>query len=204
MKRSVLYAAAMMAVTGVMMWHNPMISHAEPVQEEAVQISEVLLVPSEEEVLAQSGPDAEIQKALAEAKAAEEAAAQAAEEAEAEQNARQSLVDYALQFVGGAYKAGGSDPHTGADGSGFVKYVMQYGAGISMNRSSTSQSTQGQAIDASQMQPGDLIFYGNGSRINHVAMYIGDGQIVHASTYKTGIKTSEWDYRDPVKIITMF
>ena len=72
MKRSVLYAAAMMAVTGVMMWHNPMISHAEPVQEEAVQISEVLLVPSEEEVLAQSGPDAEIQKALAEAKAAEE------------------------------------------------------------------------------------------------------------------------------------
>ena len=151
-----------------------------------------------------SGPDAEIQKALAEAKAAEEAAAQAAEEAEAEQNARQSLVDYALQFVGGAYKAGGSDPHTGADCSGFVKYVMQYGAGISMNRSSTSQSTQGQAIDASQMQPGDLIFYGNGSRINHVAMYIGDGQIVHASTYKTGIKTSEWDYRDPVKIITMF
>ena len=137
MKRSVLYAAAMMAVTGVMMWHNPMISHAEPVQEEAVQISEVLLVPSEEEVLAQSGPDAEIQKALAEAKAAEEAAAQAAEEAEAEQNARQSLVDYALQFVGGAYKAGGSDPHTGADCSGFVKYVMQYGAGISMNRSST-------------------------------------------------------------------
>ena len=73
-----------------------------------------------------------------------------------------------------------------------------------MNRSSTSQSTQGQAIDSSEMQPGDLIFYGNGSRINHVAMYIGDGQIVHASTYKTGIKTSEWDYRDPVKIITMF
>ena len=59
MKRSVLYAAVM-AVTGVMMWHNPMISHAEPVQEEAVQISEVLLVPSEEEVLAQNGPDAEV------------------------------------------------------------------------------------------------------------------------------------------------
>lgn len=199
MKRSVLYAAVM-AVTGVMMWHNPMISHAEPVQEEAVQISEVLLVPSEEEVLAQNGPDAEVQKAIAE----EKAAIQAAEEEEAEQNARQSLVDYALQFVGGAYKAGGNDPHTGADCSGFVKYVMQYGAGISMNRSSTSQSTQGQAIDSSEMQPGDLIFYGNGSRINHVAMYIGDGQIVHASTYKTGIKTSEWDYRDPVKIITMF
>lgn len=203
MKRSVLYAAVM-AVTGVMMWHNPMISHAEPVQEEAVQISEVLLVPLEEEVLAQNGPDAEVQKAIAEEKAAEEAAIQAAEEEEAEQNARQSLVDYALQFVGGAYKAGGNDPHTGADCSGFVKYVMQYGAGISMNRSSTSQSTQGQAIDSSEMQPGDLIFYGNGSRINHVAMYIGDGQIVHASTYKTGIKTSEWDYRDPVKIITMF
>ena len=177
MKRSVLYAAVM-AVTGVMMWHNPMISHAEPVQEEAVQISEVLLVPSEEEVLAQNGPDAEVQKAIAEEKAAEEAAIQAAEEEEAEQNARQSLVDYALQFVGGAYKAGGNDPHTGADCSGFVKYVMQYGAGISMNRSSTSQSTQGQAIDSSEMQPGDLIFYGNGSRINHVAMYIGASCII--------------------------
>ena len=50
------------------------------------------------------------------------------------------------------------------------------------------------------MQPGDLLFYGNGRRVNHVAMYIGDGQIVHASTAKTGIKISRWNYRTPVRI----
>ena len=86
----------------------------------------------------------------------------------------------------------------------FVKYVMENGAGISMNRSSSSQSTQGTPVSASQMQPGDLIFYGNGSRINHVAPYIGNGQIVHASTYKTGIKISNWNYRTPVKITSVF
>ena len=206
MNQSVLYTAAMMAVTGVMMWSQPMMAHAEPevAEEEVVQISEVLVVETEDDILAQSGPDLEIQQAIAEEKAAEEEAARIQEEADAEQETRQNLVDYALQFVGGKYKAGGNDPHTGADCSGFVKYVMQYGAGISMNRSSSSQSTQGQAIDSSEMQPGDLIFYGNGSKVNHVAMYIGDGQVVHASSRKTGIKTSEWDYRDPVKIITMF
>ena len=75
---------------------------------------------------------------------------------------REQLVNYALQFVGGRYKFGGSDPHTGVDCSGFTKYVMQHGAGVSLNRSSTSQSKQGTAISADQMQPGDLIFYGSG------------------------------------------
>ena len=59
---------------------------------------------------------------------------------------REQLVNYALQFVGGRYKFGGSDPHTGVDCSGFTKYVMQHGAGVSLNRSSTSQSKQGTAI----------------------------------------------------------
>lgn len=113
---------------------------------------------------------------------------------------RQQLVDYALQFVGGPYRYGGSDPHTGTDCSGFIRYVMQNGAGVSMNRSSTTQSRQGTAISADQMQPGDLIFYGSGGSINHVGMYIGNGQIVHASTEATGIKVSPWNYRTPVKI----
>lgn len=72
-----------------------------------------------------------------------------------------------------------------------------------MNRSSTAQSTQGVSIALEQIRPGDLIFYGNGSRINHVAMYIGNGQIVHASTYKTGIKVSDWLYRSPVKVVNV-
>lgn len=113
---------------------------------------------------------------------------------------RQKLVEYAMQFLGGPYRYGGSDPRTGTDCSGFTRYVMQYGAGISLSRSSGSQSRQGTAISADQMQPGDLLFYGSGSSINHVGMYIGNGQIIHASTEATGIKLSPWNYRTPVKI----
>ena len=64
-------------------------------------------------------------------------------------------------------------------------------------------SQQGIAISADQMQPGDLIFYGSGRSINHVAMYIGNGQIVHASTERTGITVSNWNYRNPVKIVNV-
>lgn len=116
---------------------------------------------------------------------------------------RRALVDYALQFVGNPYRAGGTDPNTGADCSGFVRYVMANGAGISMNRTSREQAKQGTQISSEEMKPGDLLFYSNGSRINHVAMYIGDGEIVHASTEKTGIKTSKWNYRKPVRIVNM-
>ncbi|MDO4267595.1 MAG: C40 family peptidase [Eubacteriales bacterium] len=217
MKRSVLYIAAVTALTGTMMWGSPMVSHAEPEAElvEAaveMELSQVILVDEDHlGELALSGPDAAVQLALEEAKAAEEAAALAEAEALAaekavqdEQTARQNLVNYALQFVGGRYRAGGNDPHTGADCSGFTKYVMQHGAGIALNRSSGAQAAQGRTVSASQMQPGDLIFYGNGSRVNHVALYIGGGQIVHASTYKTGIKISNWNYRTPVRIASMF
>ncbi|MEY8338023.1 C40 family peptidase [Lachnospiraceae bacterium 62-35] len=116
---------------------------------------------------------------------------------------RQSLVNYALQFLGGRYRYGGSDPHSGVDCSGFTKYVMQNGVGISIARSSREQSNQGRAISADQMRPGDLLFYAKGSSIDHVAMYIGNGQIVHASTAKTGIKISPWNYRSPVKIVNV-
>jgi peptidoglycan DL-endopeptidase CwlO len=81
--------------------------------------------------------------------------------------------------------------------------VLQNSAGISMNRSSGGQAQQGVAIGADQMQPGDLLFYGSTRGINHVAMYIGNGQIVHASTERTGITISNWNYRNPVKIINV-
>ena len=116
---------------------------------------------------------------------------------------RQNLVNYALQFLGCAYRAAGSSPSTGFDCSGFVSYVMRNSAGVSLNRSSRAQATQGVAVSAEQMRPGDLVFYGNGSAINHVAMYIGDGQVAHASTYKTGVKTSPWNYRTPVRIVNV-
>lgn len=186
------------------MWQKPMVAHAEPEVIQEAPVSTVLEVAAEEDSDEDNGPAPEIQAAKKleeELAAAEEAAARAAEEAA---SARQNLVDYALQFVGGPYRAGGNDPHTGVDCSGFVRHVMQHGAGISMNRSSGSQATQGHAVNSSQMQPGDLLFYSGGSGINHVAMYIGDGKIVHASTYATGIKISKWNYRNPVKIVSMF
>lgn len=204
MKKTVLYIAAVLAVSGGLMWQKPMVAHAELEVIQEAPISTVLEVATEEDSDEDNGPAPEIQAAKKleeELAAAEEAAAQ---EAAQTASARQNLVDYALQFVGGSYRAGGNDPHTGVDCSGFVRYVMQHGAGISMNRSSSSQATQGQAISSSQMQPGDLLFYSGGSGINHVAMYIGDGKIVHASTYATGIKISNWNYRNPVKIISMF
>ncbi|MFR5159896.1 MAG: C40 family peptidase [Roseburia inulinivorans] len=204
MKKTVLYIAAVLAVSGGLMWQRPMVAHAEPEVIQEAPVSTVLEVAAEEVADEDNGPAPEIQAAKKleeELAAAEEAAAKAAEEAA---SARQNLVDYALQFVGGPYRAGGNDPHTGVDCSGFVRYVMQHGAGISMNRSSGSQATQGHAVNSSQMQPGDLLFYSGGSGINHVAMYIGDGKIVHASTYATGIKISKWNYRNPVKIVSMF
>lgn len=204
MKKTVLYIAAVLAVSGGLMWQRPMVAHAEPEVIQEAPVSTVLEVAAEEVADEDNGPAPEIQAAKKleeELAAAEEAAARAAEEAA---STRQNLVDYALQFVGGPYRAGGNDPHTGVDCSGFVRYVMQHGAGISMNRSSGSQATQGHAVNSSQMQPGDLLFYSGGSGINHVAMYIGDGKIVHASTYATGIKISKWNYRNPVKIVSMF
>ena len=204
MKKTVLYIAAVLAVSGGLMWQKPMVAHAEPEVIQEAPVSTVLEVATEEDSDEDNGPAPEIQaaKKLEEELAAAETAA--AEAAEATANARQNLVNYALQFVGGPYRAGGNDPRTGVDCSGFVRYVMQHGAGISMNRSSGSQATQGHAVNSSQMQPGDLLFYSGGSGINHVAMYVGDGKIVHASTYATGIKISKWNYRNPVKIVSMF
>ena len=71
--------------------------------------------------------------------------------------------------------------------------------GVSLPHSSGSQAGCGTSISASEAQPGDLFFYGNGSRINHVAIYIGNGQVVHASSPRTGIKISGAYYRNPVK-----
>lgn len=193
MKKSGLYIAIAAAS---LLWATPVLSYADTTE----TVSTVIEQPEEEDPTAMTGPAIEVQMALAEAEAQAKAEAEAQAALEANAQRRQNLVNYSLQFVGGRYKAGGNDPHTGADCSGFTRYVMQYGAGVSLNRSSGAQATQGRTISANEMQPGDLIFYGNGSRVNHVAMYIGNGQIVHASTYSTGIKISQWNYRAPVRI----
>ncbi len=117
---------------------------------------------------------------------------------------RSQIVNYALQFVGNRYVWGGNDPHTGVDCSGFTKYVYSHVAGITLPRVSRDQARTGTKIDSSKMRPGDLIFYTNRSgTVNHVAMYIGNGQIVHAASRKSGIKISTWNYRNPYRIVNM-
>lgn len=116
---------------------------------------------------------------------------------------RKQVISYATQFVGGRYVYGGNDPNTGVDCSGFTRYVMRNAAGIELPHSSIAQASYGKSVSYDQAQPGDLIFYGGKRYINHVAIYIGDGQVVHASTAKTGIKISTATYRNPVKVVRL-
>ena len=116
-------------------------------------------------------------------------------------NTRVELVNYALQFVGNRYVWGGESLTKGVDCSGFtMKLYQKYG--IYLPHSSRAQPNHGTKISRDQIRPGDLIFYGNGSSINHVAMYIGNGQVVHASNARDGIKISNAFYRTPVCIVS--
>ena len=110
---------------------------------------------------------------------------------------RDSVVSYALQFVGNPYVYGGTSLTNGTDCSGFTMSVLA-NFGVSIPRVAASQAGAGTAVDVSAVQPGDLLFYSDGSGISHVAMYIGGGQVVHASSSTTGIIVSNMNYRTPV------
>ncbi len=151
--------------------------------------------------------DADTEEAEADPDEDEAEEEEAVEEIEAaievENDLRSEIVTYALQFVGNRYKYGGTNPNTGVDCSGFTSYVMRHAAGVELPHSSGGQSRMGRVVSSSEMRPGDIISYGSGKRINHVALYIGNGQIVHASTERTGIKVSRWNYRTPVRIVNV-
>ena len=110
---------------------------------------------------------------------------------------RVDLISYATQFVGNPYVWGGTSLTNGADCSGFTLSIFaKYG--VYLPHSSKAQANCGTRISASEAKPGDLFFYGSGSSFSHVAIYIGNGQIVHASSKKTGIKISNAFYRSPI------
>lgn len=111
---------------------------------------------------------------------------------------RVDIVQYAKQFLGNPYVWGGTSLTNGADCSGFVLSILSK-YGVSLPHSSAAQSQMGSAVSLSDVLPGDLVFYGNGSSVNHVAMYIGNGQVIHASSAKTGIKISNMYYRTPIR-----
>lgn len=112
---------------------------------------------------------------------------------------RDAVVAYALQFVGNPYVYGGSSLTNGTDCSGFTMSVYAH-FGVGLPHSSSAQSGCGYRVSLDSLQPGDLLFYSNdgGGSIGHVALYIGGGQIVHASTSNTGIIVSNAFYRTPV------
>lgn len=106
------------------------------------------------------------------------------------------IAAFAQKFVGNPYVYGGTSLTNGTDCSGFTQSVFA-NFGISIPRTSSAQSCSGKSVSLSGVQPGDLIFYARNGRINHVALYIGGGQVVHASNEKTGIKISNMYYRTP-------
>ena len=106
-----------------------------------------------------------------------------------------------MKFLGNPYVWGGTSLTKGADCSGFTMSVMK-NFGISLPHYSGSQAKSGKRIKSSEMRPGDLVFYGNSrGRINHVAMYIGNGQVINAASRRSGIKISTWNYRTPICIV---
>ena len=113
---------------------------------------------------------------------------------------RNQIVNYACQFVGNRYVWGGTSLTNGCDCSGFTQSVLKH-FGISIPRVSRDQARSGVKVDSSSMRPGDLIFYANRKgTINHVGMYIGNGQVVNAASTRSGIRIYRWNYRTPVAI----
>lgn len=139
-------------------------------------------------------------KEAAEKKAKEEAAKKAKEEAERKAKAKaaksntsskniaptgaissskgQAIVNTAKKYLGVRYVYGGSSP-SGFDCSGLVQYVFRKN-GISLSRTSASQSRQGKTVSRSELQPGDLLFFAKNGRVHHVGIYAGNGQMIHA------------------------
>lgn len=115
---------------------------------------------------------------------------------------RKQIVDYALQFVGNKYINGGSSLTKGTDCSGFTCYIYR-DFGYSISRTPSGQYTSaGRSIGAEEIQPGDIICYSSngGKSCTHVALYIGDGQIVHSANSRKGVITSGTDFEPIIGI----
>ena len=118
------------------------------------------------------------------------------------QSTRAQLVEYAKQFIGNRYVWGGVSLTNGVDCSGFTMQIYKR-YGVSLPHHAASQANYGTRVTAETIRPGDLIFYSKGGRINHVGIYIGNGQVLHASSPRTGIKISNMYYRTPARMISL-
>lgn len=119
----------------------------------------------------------------------------------ASSSTRNNIVDYAMQFLGNPYVFGGTSLTNGTDCSGFSQSVFSH-YGISIPRTSRTQAQSGRTKSLSNLEKGDLIFYGKNGTINHVAIYIGGGQVISASNPREGIKIANYTYRTPYKAVS--
>jgi cell wall-associated NlpC family hydrolase len=100
----------------------------------------------------------------------------------------QEILVNALSLSGVKYKYGGKSPETGFDCSGFVRYVFQQAANLTLPHGARAISQLGQAIPVEQLQPGDLVFFNTlKSAFSHVGIYLGDGRFIHAPSSGGGI-----------------
>lgn len=110
---------------------------------------------------------------------------------------RNNIKNTALKYIGGSYVWGGNDLSSGVDCSGFVQQIFKK-YGVSLPRVAREQAKSGTEVKSSNKKVGDLVFYTNSNGVvDHVAIYIGNNQVVHAASTKRGIIISNWDYRTP-------
>lgn len=128
---------------------------------------------------------------------APETEAPATEDTSSSSDLGQQIASYAVQFVGNPYVYGGTSLTNGADCSGFVQSVFA-NFGIGLSRTAASQASGGTSVSFDSLQAGDLLFYSSSGSIDHVALYIGGGQIVHAANSASGIIISNAYYSTPV------
>lgn len=100
-----------------------------------------------------------------------------------------NVAEYGLQFVGNPYVYGGSSLTEGTDCSGFVMLLYEH-YGVTLPRTASAQSKVGYKVSLENAQPGDIISYGYNGIVSHSAIYLGNEEIVHASTPQDGITTA--------------
>ena len=104
------------------------------------------------------------------------------------------VATYAKKFIGNPYVWGGTSLTNGADCSGFIQSVFKK-FGYSVPRTSKEQAKVGTKVSQKNIKPGDIVSYAKSGTVNHVAIYVGNGRVVHASNPKDGIKLSNYNYR---------
>ena len=180
-------------------WKHAITIKEEKAEEERKAAAEAALAAQQQALAAEQTRQRNSQR---QANNAQKSAAQPKAEARVQTSSDgsakgQSIANFALNFVGNPYVWGGTSLTRGCDCSGFAMSVYS-NFGIGLNRTSRAQASNGYAVGMNELQPGDLVFYAaNGRSISHVAIYIGGGRVVHASTPRTGIIVSSVYHQSP-------